>query len=138
MRVPVTRIDREVAQLASEYTCEPVERCLQFLTAIADEKLLIPGSVVAWIVAAVKNTKSNKYTHPVTTLIVITALDHLSKHLFDQKGRTGFGNATVNVVFRGRQVNTIHFRLVTPCDLGQRHERCRERILRAGCYFVLW
>jgi undecaprenyl-diphosphatase len=58
---------------------------LQFLTAIADEKLLIPASVVAWIIAAVKNTKSNRYTHLVTTLIVVTALDHLSKHLFDQK-----------------------------------------------------
>jgi membrane-associated phospholipid phosphatase len=85
MRVPVTRIDREVARLATEYSCEPLEKCLQFLTAVADEKLLIPGSLVAWIIAAVKNTKSNRYAHLVTTLILITALDHLSKHLFDQR-----------------------------------------------------
>jgi membrane-associated phospholipid phosphatase len=85
MRVPVTSIDRKVAQLATEYSCKPLERCLQFLTSIADEKFLIPASLLAWLIGAVENTKSNRYAHLVRALIVITLLDHLSKHLFDQK-----------------------------------------------------
>ena len=85
MRVPVTYIDRKLARLATDYSCKPLEKCLQCVSTIADEKLLIPASLIAWIVVAANNRKANKYTHLVTTLIVITVLDHLSKHVFDQK-----------------------------------------------------
>jgi hypothetical protein len=48
MRVPVTYIDRKLAQLAASYSYEPFEKCLQFLTAIGDEKILGSTSLVAW------------------------------------------------------------------------------------------
>jgi undecaprenyl-diphosphatase len=85
MRVPVSYIDRKLSQLAASYSCEPFEKCLQFLTAIGDEKILGSASLVAWIIAGLQDTKPNKYQHLLITLIVITAIDHLSKHVFDQR-----------------------------------------------------
>jgi len=85
MQVPVTNIDRKIAQLAAAYSCRSLEKCLQFTTAIADEKVLIPGSVLSWVIAALRDKKSNEYRHLLLTLIVVTAVDHLSKHAFDQR-----------------------------------------------------
>lgn len=85
MRVPVTNIDRELARLATHYSCEPLEKCLQFVTTVADEKILLPASLVAWIIAALRNVKPNRYKHLLMTLILITVFDHFSKHVFDQQ-----------------------------------------------------
>ena len=85
MQVPVTSIDRKLARLATDYSCEPLEKCLQFVTKVADEKVLVPGSLVAWIIAALRKAKPNRYTHLLVTLIIITAVDHFSKHVFDQR-----------------------------------------------------
>ena len=85
MHVPVTNIDRRLARLATDYSCEPLEKCLQVVTTVADEKVLVPASLLAWILAAFRNAKPNSYKHLLVTLIVITAFDHFSKHVFDQR-----------------------------------------------------
>jgi undecaprenyl-diphosphatase len=85
MQIPVTSIDRKVARLATNCSCEPLERSLQFVTTIADEKVLVTASFFGWIIEALRNKRPNRYGHLLTTLIVATAFDHLSKHLFDQE-----------------------------------------------------
>lgn len=113
MRVPVSYIDRKLAQLAASYSYEPFEKCLQFLTAIGDEKILGSASLAAWIIAGLQDTKPNKYRHLLITVIVITVIDHLSKHVFDQRRPD-----------RGRQANTIPFLLVIHCALVRPREPC--------------
>jgi membrane-associated phospholipid phosphatase len=75
----------KLARLATNYSCEPLEKCLQFVTKIADEKVLVPVSLLVWLLPALRNAKPNRYKHLLVTLKVITAFDHFSKHVFDQR-----------------------------------------------------
>jgi|SRR5690349_474531 len=85
MQVKVTQIDRKVARFAAKYSNESLKNFLQCVTMAGNEKVLIPGSLLAWITAALRNTKPEKYRHLFTALVIVVALDHLSKHLFDQQ-----------------------------------------------------
>ena len=135
MQVPVTDIDRKLARLATDYSCEPLEKCLQFVTKVADEKVLVPGSLVAWIIATLQNAKPNRYKHLLVTLIIITAFDHFSKHVFDQRrpNRTRKRYRKRGIPYSPGKYNLLPSGHAM--RLGQRREHCKEPIRKLHSSF---
>src|SRR5258708_4493152 len=88
MRLPPSRVDLAVARAAARRATPPLERTLQVVTWLADEKIVLLGAVAVWLHARLRSRDGSARQRADRLLISVAlagALPHLFKRWIDRK-----------------------------------------------------
>jgi undecaprenyl-diphosphatase len=85
IRVPPTRVDREIADAIAEHTQPASEHLAEALTWGADEHLLIAAAAGFWLLARTRSRHQRRCSsHLLAASVVTGVLPHVLKYAFNQ------------------------------------------------------
>lgn len=89
-RIPLTTSDIEIANAVAKYTSSGTERAAELLSWGADEHVLLALATGWWLYCRGRPPRARRNSdHILLTTLVVSAVPHLLKSIFDQRRPAG-------------------------------------------------